>query len=274
MVRLHVKRGDESQFLLEAACGARLAELAPLVARIYNGRLKELAEHGAYLPLNMQGLTDEQIEELKLKDEWAEKCVPSGGSVFKKDEIGRRNGHAPNEKMQQVIRKTIEEAKALISKKQVQANVCVNLEMVKDALDQLRGAVMIVYPMGLPPHDPVRMELEDKEDLSGTHAGLEVIEEGEAQLWWAGKELKETKLLSDYVGRNEKTTIIVKIQKKGQGAPGREPLISHEEQKQMMLYYYKKQEELKVCVHVSCCAAQSLTALKILREDQLGVLKR
>lgn len=44
-------------------------------------------------------------------------------------------------------------------------------------------------------------------------AGLEVIEEGEAQLWWAGKELKETKLLSDYVGRNEKTTIIVKIQK-------------------------------------------------------------
>lgn len=55
--------------------------------------MQELAEHGAYLPLNMQGLTDEQIEELKLKDEWAEKCVPSGGSVFKKDEIGRRNGH-------------------------------------------------------------------------------------------------------------------------------------------------------------------------------------
>lgn len=47
--------------------------------------------------------------------------------------------------------------------------MCVNMEMVKDALDQLRGAVMIVYPMGLPPHDPIRMELEDKEDLSGTH---------------------------------------------------------------------------------------------------------
>lgn len=40
MVRLHVKRGDESQFLLEAAGSARLADLAPLVARIYNGRLK------------------------------------------------------------------------------------------------------------------------------------------------------------------------------------------------------------------------------------------
>ena len=40
----------------------------------------------------MQGLTDEQIEELHLKDEWADKCIPSGGAVYKKDEIGRRNG--------------------------------------------------------------------------------------------------------------------------------------------------------------------------------------
>lgn len=42
------------------------------------------------------------------------------------------------------------------------------MEMVKEALDQLRGATMIVYPMGLPPHDPIRMEFEDQEDLSGT----------------------------------------------------------------------------------------------------------
>lgn len=54
--------------------------------------MEELAEHGIFLPPNMQGLTDDQIEELKLRDEWGEKCVPSGGSVFKKDNIGRRNG--------------------------------------------------------------------------------------------------------------------------------------------------------------------------------------
>ena len=54
--------------------------------------MEELAEHGIFLPPNMQGLTDDQIEELKLRDEWGEKCVPSGGSVFKKDDIGRRNG--------------------------------------------------------------------------------------------------------------------------------------------------------------------------------------
>nr|XP_056714907.1 cilia- and flagella-associated protein 298 [Euleptes europaea] len=254
MVLLHVKRGDESQFLLETTGSTSVEDLTLAVTRIYNGRLKVqrvcaememLAEHGILLPPNMQGLTDEQIEELKLKDEWAEKCIPSGGSVFKKDEIGRRNGHAPNEKMKQVLKATIEESKALISKKQVQANVSVTMDMVKDALDQLRGAVMIVYPMGLPPYDPIRMEFEDREDLSGTHAALEVIEEPEAQLWWAAKELKRTNQLSDYVGKNEKTKVLVKIQKKGQGAPAREPVISNEEHKQMMLYYYKRQEELK-----------------------------
>lgn len=56
----------------------------------------------------------------------------------------------------------------LILQKQIPANVCVTMEMVKEALDQLRGAVTIVYPMGLPPYDPIRMEFEDLEDLSGT----------------------------------------------------------------------------------------------------------
>nr|KAF6473597.1 cilia and flagella associated protein 298 [Rousettus aegyptiacus] len=276
MVLLHVKRGDESQFLLQAPGSTELEELTVQVARIYNARLKvqrlcsemeELAEHGVFLPPNMQGLTDDQIEELKLRDEWGEKCIPSGGSLFKKDDIGRRNGQAPNEKMKQVLKKTIEEAKAIISKKQVEASVCVTMEMVKDALDQLRGAVMIVYPMGLPPYDPIRMEFENKEDLSGTQEGrppgsahpggatsgavsddqaaLSVIEESEAQLWWAAKELRRTKKLLDFVGKNEKTKIIVKIQQRGQGAPAREPIISSEEQKQLMLYYHRRQEELK-----------------------------
>nr|XP_058921656.1 cilia- and flagella-associated protein 298 isoform X2 [Kogia breviceps] len=132
-----------------------------------------------------------------------------------------------------------------MDKKHVEANVCVTMEMVTDALDQLRGAVMIVYPMGLPPYDPIRMEFENKEDLSGSQAALSVITESEAQLWWAAKELRRTKKLSDYVGRNEKTKIIVKIQRRGQGAPAREPIISSEEQKQLMLYYHRRQEELK-----------------------------
>ena len=48
------------------------------------------------------------------------------------------------------------------------ANILLTSETIKDSLDQMRGAVMIVYPMGLPPHDPIRQELENTEDLSGT----------------------------------------------------------------------------------------------------------
>ncbi|KAK2828343.1 hypothetical protein Q5P01_019377 [Channa striata] len=148
MVQLHVKRGDESQFLFNTTVDAPLETVIQQITAIYNGRLKvdrlcseipELADHGITLPPNMQGLTDEQIVELKLKDEWEDKCVPSGGPVFKKDEIGRRNGHAPNEKMKEVLLRTVEEAKALVSKKQVQANVCVTMEMVKEPWISLGG---------------------------------------------------------------------------------------------------------------------------------------
>lgn len=45
----------------------------------------------------MQGLTDEQISELHLVDEWADKCVPSGGVIECNDPVGRRNGKGIND---------------------------------------------------------------------------------------------------------------------------------------------------------------------------------
>lgn len=67
----------------------------------------------------------------------------------------------------------------------------------------------------------------------------------QSSLWWAGKELVKDKTLSEFVGKNEKTKIIVKIQKKGQGPPVREAPMGEQEQKNLMAYYYRKQEELK-----------------------------
>lgn len=103
-----------------------------------------------------------------------------------------------------------------------------------------------------------------------------MIAEDECQLWWAGKELRKGKKLQEFVGKNEKTKLVVKISKvltssaevetceirqdllrvtvesisaffqKGQGAPAREPLITDAQQQQMMMRYHKRQEELKV----------------------------
>lgn len=254
MVKLHLKQGDESLFLYETTCQAELSELIPQLVRIQNGRLKierlfyemeELAKHGISLPPNMQGLAEEQISELNLHDDWEDECIPSGGVTENRDPLGKRNGKAPSEKMAEVINRTRKEAKAKIAKEQVDKNIALTHEVVKDALDQMKGAVMIVYPMGLPPHDPVRQELENTEDLSGTQASLHVLDENSTQLWWAGKELQRGKKLQDFIGKNEKTKLICKLQKKGQGPPGREPVFSEEQRKQMMAYAYRKQEELK-----------------------------
>jgi len=254
MVKLVIKSGDRVQFLYETSVESLVDDVVEDVTRIYNGRLKveriagemeQLADHGITLPPNMQGLTDDQISDLKLVDEWAEKCEPQGGSVFKKDDIGRRNGKAPNDKMAEMIKKTAEEAKQKISKKLAESNEMVTMTEVNGAMDLLRGAVMIVYPMGLPPHDPIKMEFEDKEDLEGTQASKDVIPPGTGALWWAGKELQRGKKLSDFVGRNEKTKITAKLQRKGVGAPSREPVFNEEEKKKLMANAYKRQEEIK-----------------------------
>ncbi|KYN28440.1 Uncharacterized protein C21orf59 [Trachymyrmex cornetzi] len=182
MVRLHVKKGDDSQFLCDTDVEANVDDVISDIVVIYNGRLKisricyeieELAKHGVMLPPDIMGLTDDQVEELKLKDEWADKCVPMGGWTFNKDKIGHRNGRQPNEKMQEVLKKTIEDARTMTSKKLVQQEKLVTQKTVQEALDLLRGAVTIVYPMGLPPHDVIRKEFENTEDLTGTQASLE-----------------------------------------------------------------------------------------------------
>lgn len=54
--------------------------------------IDSLSQHGVMLPPNMIGLTEEQIQELRLKDEFGDVCIPSGGYVVNTDPVGRRNG--------------------------------------------------------------------------------------------------------------------------------------------------------------------------------------
>ena len=51
-----------------------------------------LAQHGVMMAPEMQGLLEQQVEELKLKDSFADVCIPSGGFVMNPDPVGRRTG--------------------------------------------------------------------------------------------------------------------------------------------------------------------------------------
>jgi hypothetical protein len=256
MVRLKIKKDTDNLFIIDTTLDKDVDSMIEYISKVQNGRLKierlvyevkELADHGISLPPNMQGLTDEQLTELKLVNEWEKTCIPSGGSTFNIDDIGRRCGTAPSEEnMKKVLNDTAEEAKQKVHRKHFEENRPVTLEDVKDALAVLKGAVTIVYPMGLPPHDPIQMELDDNEDLSGTQMAKDVVDPANTTLWYCGKEMQPTnKPLSAFLGKNEKTTVVVKVSKKGLGCPAREAPISEQEQKLMMAHAYRKQEEMK-----------------------------
>lgn len=127
------------------------------------------------------------------------------------------------------MRSTLDNARAILSKNY-------NLPLIEAALlacfQEIRGAIMIAFPMGLPEYDPVQMNLDDDEDLKGTavnsflfglnaefklflKASKEVFELENTTLWWASKELITDKKLMDFIGKNEKTKIIIKMQRVG-----------------------------------------------------------
>ena len=56
--------------------------------------------------------------------------------------------------------------------------------------------------------------------------GTDDVDAENASLWFAGKQMLPDNRLKAHVGRHEKTKAVVKLQKKGQGAPAREPVRS------------------------------------------------
>ena len=53
--------------------------------------------------------------------------------------------------------------------------------------------------------------------------GREALQPGDAELWFAGRALAPDAPLSARLGRNDKTRVVVRLQRRGLGAPAREP---------------------------------------------------
>mmetsp|Transcript_40354 Transcript_40354/g.114237 ORF Transcript_40354/g.114237 Transcript_40354/m.114237 type:complete len:277 (-) Transcript_40354:407-1237(-) len=242
MVQLHVKKSDQERFLYNTTVEATVRDAVREVVEIHNLRMRvhrlklegeELAKYGPAKPIDKQGI-----------DEYQEEPVERGPH-YNQDPTGRRTGNACDANVQKVLMKTLEDAEKTASKDQADNKVCLTKKMLDDAMDEIRGAVMICYPMGLPAWDPVRTALEANEDLSGTSHANDDLEPDKSQLWFAGKQMMPDKLLKDFVGRHEKTKAVVRLQKAGGGAPSREPVVDPETQKAMVAHYHKKQEEMK-----------------------------
>ena len=238
MVLLHVKRSEKDGFLFEVPAATEVDAVLRELVKVHNLRLKanrlaaaaeQLALYGPMKLPEQQGLDDETplLEDYNVADgTTAARPAPVRGENFRQDPTERRTGNAPSDELAAVITRTVEDAKSLTSERQVQMKQATKAQSLEDAINNVRGAVMIVYPMGLPDYDHVRQILEEREELEGA-AALEELEAEKASLWCFSKELQREKLLSDYVGRNDKTKVVAKLQKKGATAPMREPVRRH-----------------------------------------------
>lgn len=250
MVILDVKRSEKkNEFLFETSVKSNIGDLLKELCEVHNLRLKvlrlassckELAKHGPIRPEETRGLSDSLngVSELD---------VNAYGKPTNPDEHGYRTGCPPPPEVADVLTRTAEEAEAAVSHLLVERKRTLDKKVCQTQLDNMRGAVMIAYPgyHRLPVYDPARIDLEDKEELDG-HSELEcVLDPSQTNLWWAGKELQTGEPLEKYVGKNEKTKIVSKLNPKSAGAPVREPRIDEDTHKAMLSHYYKKQEEQK-----------------------------
>ena len=130
--------------------------------------------------------------------------------------------------------------------------------------ETLKGATMMSFPRECSGTDALQRlaQLLDSENAGEkeraiAHRVLSIMDDGATtediihgphQLWWSGKALDLDADLSKYVGRNEKTKLVMKLGKSGGGPPPRESALDAQTQNEMMAYWHRKQEEAKKLV--------------------------
>jgi len=242
---IQVKHGESEGFLYETTCDTSNDVLVRELVEVWNTRLRlwqlaegvrSLAKHGPMKKADKQGI-----------DSIAEKGGDNveRGEYYCEDPTGVRTGNGVGPQLTETLERVAQDAENAIAKDMMIRKVAVKLDVLKEKLDNMRGAVMMAYPMGLPEWDTVKLTIDDISGLEGTAAGESALEPDTAELWIASRMLDRHQKVSDRFGKNEKTKVIAKLQKPGAGAPGREAVVSEEEKKAMMAFYFKKQEEMK-----------------------------
>lgn len=260
MVLIHLKKGDRAQFLHEASHVLKIEQVLTQLVFLNNQKVRieklidcvqGLVQFGPLRPEALRGLTSpESLEpayEMLRPDEKEFMSVTRSGQIKNPDPTGYRTGLAPSLESAAKLNEIVEQAKKIVANTNPDLKKHLLVDEVKEIIMLFKGAVMIAYPgyYGLPDWEPVLLLLEDKLDLLSVYPDCEFIPEKKATLWWAKKELMAGQLLSTYVGKNEKTKIIVKLMEKGKGAPLSEPVIDKETHTKMLGFYHKKQEEMK-----------------------------
>lgn len=251
MVVIQIKNNDKDSFLYETTADKTGDYVVRDLCNVWNlrvrirqliGALGELARHGPMKQPDKAG-----IDEIQEKNGE----VIERGPHYNADPTGNRTGNGVGPTLNATMEKVCEDAEAVLSSANVQRKIATNMAMLQEKLDNMRGVVMMAYPMGLPEWDSIRLTIEGNDGLEGSSAGTEILDEDTVELWVASRQLARNQTVAERFGRNEKTKVIAKLQKPGAGPPGREAAISEDEKKAMMAFYFKKQEEMKALAESS-----------------------
>lgn len=98
---------------------------------------------------------------------------------------------------------------------------------MKASLDNFRGLTMMAYPgyHGLGEFEPIKVILENREEFDEKMNLSEDLAVDNCSIWIVSKECSLNKCFHDMFGKNEKQKFVCKLQKKGSGAPQREPIV-------------------------------------------------
>ena len=217
--------------------------------------LEDLASKGPLKSKELRGLDEKTYDEYLKNDDITVRdglkvMPPTVGERRVDDDHHFRTGWILSEEMTQKMLDVAMEAKKVVHHSySVAGKKMLTKELFYEHLDNIRGIMMIAYPgfHGLGEWEPVWMILENKEEsdeILMQHCS-EDLSKDNTILWIVNKEMVAGKKFSDYFGTNEKSKMVVKVTKKGSGAPVREPMVDAETQKRMMAYYHKKNEEAK-----------------------------
>ena len=159
------------------------------------------------------------------------------------DPLGIRQGRPPSEQLQATLNQVAQAAEDAISNSHAKLRRPLSVAAILEALQNIKGAVMMAYPQGLPAWDSVKQGIDDTEELGGTEDSKHVLDPASSALWFAGKCMDRDHILSKYVGTNEKVTIKARIEAKGGNAPQREPAVDEDTRRKMMGLWHKKEQE-------------------------------
>lgn len=244
MVVVSVKQTDGDGFLFETTTDTKNEHLIESLVRIHNGRLRAAVIVDAVRGLASYGPM-KQPSEIGGQHADDASSDQNNGHDRTDDPTGIRTGNPPDSKAADTLRRVAKDLEEYVDKAQVQNRIALTELQLQDRIANVRGAIMMAYPMGLPEWEKVKPILDSDDGLKDTNVANQLLEVEDSSLWAVGKEFQKGKLVSDRLGKNEKTKVIVKLQKKGKGPPGREPVVNEEERKAMMAHYFKKQEEAK-----------------------------